>query len=248
MDEATQAQGLTQMSAGLHGRLAVVTGAGRGLGRGIAERLVAHGAEVHGVDSAGMQGDDIGFAMHQADVTDVASIEAMLATLPAAPTLLVNNAGITRDRTLLKMSDAEWADVLAVNLTGAFNMLRAIAPGMTAAGYGRIVNIASINGLRGKFGQTNYAASKAGLIGLTKSAARELGRKGVTVNAVAPGMVMTDMATELSKDVLDRALAETVTGRLPTPADIAAGVAFLLSDDAAMITGQVLQIDSGQNI
>lgn len=230
------------------GRLAVVTGAAQGLGQAMAAALAAHGAMVHGFDSAPADEGSApsGFTMHQADVTDAAGIDTLVRDLPGAPSLLINNAGIARDRTLIKMTDKEWADVLSVNLTGAFNMVRAVAPGMVEAGYGRIVNITSINGLRGKFGQTNYAASKAGLIGLTKSAARELGTKGVTVNAVAPGMVMTEMAAELPQEIRDRALAEAVTGKLAGPGDIATAVLFLLSEAAAMITGQVLQVDGGQ--
>jgi acetoacetyl-CoA reductase/3-oxoacyl-[acyl-carrier protein] reductase len=172
----------------------------------------------------------------------------MVAALPGPVTLLVNNAGITRDRSLARMSDAEWSSVIDVNLTGAFNMIRAIVPGMAARGFGRVVNITSINGLRGKFGQANYAAAKAGLIGLTKTAAREFGKKGVTVNAVAPGMVMTNMARTLPQDVLDRAVSEAVLARLAEPGDISDAVLFLLSDAARAITGEVLKVDAGQYI
>ncbi|MCP5365812.1 MAG: SDR family oxidoreductase, partial [Hyphomicrobiales bacterium] len=164
------------------------------------------------------------------------------------PTILVNNAGITRDRSLTKMSDEEWSQVISVNLTGAFNMIRAAVPGMIEAGGGRIINITSINGIRGKFGQANYSASKAGLIGLTKTAARELGPKGITVNAIAPGMVLTEMGKKLPQEFLDRALAETVLKRLVEPVDIANAVLFFASPAARMITGQVLNIDSGQLI
>jgi acetoacetyl-CoA reductase/3-oxoacyl-[acyl-carrier protein] reductase len=146
------------------------------------------------------------------------------------------------------MSDEEWDAVLDVNLGGAFRVLRAVAPGMVAAGYGRVVNIASINGLRGKFGQANYSASKAGLVALTKTAARELGPKGVTVNAVAPGMVLTEMTLALAPEHRQRALDETVLKQLPEPDDIAAAVVFLLSDAARMITGEVIRVDAGQYI
>jgi acetoacetyl-CoA reductase/3-oxoacyl-[acyl-carrier protein] reductase len=146
------------------------------------------------------------------------------------------------------MSDDEWQSVLSVNLTGAFNMARALAPGMRDAGYGRIVNITSINGIRGKFGQANYSASKAGLIGLTKTLARELGPKGVTVNAIAPGMVMTEMARALPEEFLAKARDESVLPELAEPDDIANAVLFLLSDAARMITGEVIRVDAGQYI
>ena len=228
-------------------RVALVTGGARGIGRGIAERLAGEGAEVHVLDrEAGPPGGGIRF--HTGDVRRAAEVTAAVAALPRPPLLLVNNAGITRDRSLLKMSDEEWDAVLAVNLKGAFNVLRAVAPGMVAAGYGRVVNVASINGLRGKFGQANYAASKAGLIGLTKTAARELGPKGVTVNAVAPGMVLTEMAAALPPEVRQRAAGEAVLGRLAEVEDVAEAVLFLLSDAARAITGEVLRVDAGQYI
>jgi acetoacetyl-CoA reductase/3-oxoacyl-[acyl-carrier protein] reductase len=146
------------------------------------------------------------------------------------------------------MSDDEWGAVLGVNLTGAFHVLRAVAPGMVAAGFGRVVNVVSINGLRGKFGQANYAASKAGLVGLTKTAARELGPKGVTVNAVAPGMVLTEMALALAPELRQKALDESALKRLPEVEDVANAVLFLLSDAARAITGEVLKVDAGQYI
>ena len=229
------------------GRVALVTGGARGIGRGVAERLASQGAEVHVLDREAAAPAD-GIQFHAADVSRAAEVAAAVARLPRPPLLLVNNAGITRDRSILKMSDEEWDAVLAVNLKGAFNVLRAVAPGMVAAGYGRIVNVASINGLRGKFGQANYAASKAGLVGLTKTAARELGPKGVTVNAVAPGMVLTEMAKALPEAVRRRALEEAVLGRLAEVEDVAEAVLFLLSDAARVITGEVLRVDAGQYI
>ncbi len=231
----------------LDGRTALVTGGARGIGRGVAERLARLGAEVHVLDrDAGAPGDGIRF--HAVDITDGPAVTAAVAALPSPPLLLVNNAGITRDKSLVKMSDEDWDAVIAVNLGGAFHVLRAVAPGMIAAGWGRVVNVVSINGLRGKFGQANYAASKAGLVGLTKTAARELGPKGVTVNAVAPGMVLTEMTLALAPEFRQRALDESLLKRLPEVEDIAAAVAFLLSDAARMITGQVLRVDAGQYI
>jgi acetoacetyl-CoA reductase/3-oxoacyl-[acyl-carrier protein] reductase len=231
------------------GQRAIVTGAGRGIGCTIAQMLADNGAEVFVFDLNAPE-PDAGFR-HQFVAVDVANADTVkraVAALPGPPSLLVNNAGITRDRSIAKMDDAEWSAVLAVNLTGAFNMIRAVAPSMAGRGRGSIVNITSINGLRGKFGQANYAAAKAGLIGLTKSAARELGKKGITVNAVAPGMVMTDMARALPPQILARAEEEAMLPALASPNDIANAVLFLLSDAARSITGEVLRVDAGQYI
>ncbi|MCP4412013.1 MAG: SDR family oxidoreductase, partial [Gammaproteobacteria bacterium] len=183
---------------------------------------------------------------HKLDLQDTALVNDTVAQLPENTTLLVNNAGITRDRSLIKMSDDEWNSVIGVNLTGAFNVLRALAPIMKQAGYGRVVNITSINGIRGKFGQANYSAAKAGMIGLTKTAARELGPAGVTVNAIAPGMVMTDMAKQLPVQYIDKAKEEALLPELAEPEDIANAVLFLLSDAAKFITGEVIRVDAGQ--
>ena len=236
----------SRFDCNFNGQLAIVTGGARGIGKTIADALASAGAAVHVFD-VGEPGD----GPHPFSAVDVSrsdSVESAVARLPRTPTLLVNNAGITRDRTLAKMSDEEWSAVLSVNLTGAFHMIRAVAPRMAAEGYGRIVNITSINGLRGKFGQGNYAASKAGLIGLTKTAAKEFGRKGVTVNAVAPGMVLTEMALAAPPEATDRARAEAALPLLASPGDIAAAVLFLLSDAARVITGEVLRVDAGQYI
>lgn len=226
------------------GRTAVVSGAARGIGRCIAEWLRDAGAEVHAFDLEA--GDVPGVRFAKVDVADSSRVRDVVSGLPRKPTVLVNNAGITRDRTLMKMSDEEWRAVLDVNLGGAFHLIRALAPGMVEQGGGGIVNITSINAERGKFGQANYTAAKAGVIGLTRTAARELGPKGVTVNAVAPGMVMTDMAADLPARVLERAREEAVLERLATPEDVAGAVLFLLSDAARAITGQVLRVDAGQ--
>ena len=229
------------------GHRAIVTGGSRGIGRAIADALRAAGADVHVFD---VTEPEPGFPHRFAsvDITDSAAVDNAVAALPSPATLLVNNAGITRDRSLSKMSDAEWAAVIATNLTGTFNMIRAVAPRMAAGGFGRIVNITSINGLRGKFGQANYAAAKAGLIGLTKTAAREFGKKGVTVNAVAPGMVMTEMVRALPADILAKASDEAALRDLAEPRDISDAVLFLLSDAGRAITGEVLRVDAGQYI
>ena len=230
------------------GRAALVTGGSRGIGLAITRALIDHGASVHVFDLAPGEGADEWYAFHQVDIADSASVAAAVSRLPSPIVLLVHNAGITRDRSILKMSDDEWQSVLAVNLSGAFHVTRALAPAMREAGYGRIVNITSINGLRGKFGQANYSASKAGLIGLTKTLARELGPRGITVNAVAPGMVMTEMARSLPAEFLAKAREESVLPALAEPEDIANAVMFLLSDAARRITGEVIRVDAGQYI
>jgi len=232
----------------LSGRRAIVTGAARGIGRVIAEQLAACGAEVHGLDMALPQDQAGDISFHVADISDTDGVAEVIAQISGPVSILVNNAGITRDRTLMKMSNEEWTSVIDVNLTGAFNMIHSVAPLMIEAQGASIINITSINGLRGKVGQGNYAAAKAGLIGLSKTAARELGRKGITVNAVAPGMVLTEMARVLPAEILERATGETVLNKLAEPIDIANAVVFLASDAARMITGQVLQVDAGQLI
>ena len=228
---------------------AIVTGGSRGIGRAIADALGDAGAQVSIFDVN--EPDQVERSQHRfvrVDIADGNAVRAAMAEFPKAPTLLVNNAGITRDRSIAKMSDTDWSAVLNVNLTGTFNMVRAVAPRMVEQGFGRIVNVTSINGLRGKFGQANYSAAKAGLIGLTKTAAKELGAKGITVNAVAPGMVMTDMARVLPEEILLTALDEAVLTELADPQDISNAVLFLLSDAARRITGEILRVDAGQYI
>jgi len=227
-------------------RTAVVTGGMRSIGREIASALVRAGARVHVFDRDVSAGGSDCFTVHAVDISDSKAVAEAVSRLPQSADLLVNNAGITRDRSIVNMSDEEWRSVIDVNLTGAFHCIRALAPAMRAKEYGRIVNISSINGLRGKFGQANYSASKAGLIALTKTAARELGGKGITVNAVAPGMVLTKMTAALNESIRARAHQEALLPRLPDSSDIAAAVLFLLSDQARSITGQVLQVDAGQ--
>jgi acetoacetyl-CoA reductase/3-oxoacyl-[acyl-carrier protein] reductase len=231
------------------GEVALVTGAARGIGWAVASALAEAGARVHGID-VGEPGDGGCFAgFHAVDLREkqsVADTVAAIADREGRIDLLFNNAGITRDRALWKLELEDWDAVLDVNLSGAYRMLRAVAPHMRAAGRGRIVQTASINALRGKFGQAAYSAAKAGLIGLTRTASRELGPKGITVNAVAPGMIETAMTRDLPEEVLARSLAETATGRLGQPEDVVGAVLFLLSDAAAHVSGEVLRVDGGQ--
>ena len=224
---------------------ALVTGGASGIGLAIAQMLHDAGAEVHIFDLAINEQSPPPGIFHRVDISDPGSVRSAVEALPEDLTLLVNNAGITRDRTIAKMSDGEWQSVLDINLSGAFYLIRALAPRMRELRHGRIVNITSINGIRGKFGQANYSAAKAGLIALTKTAARELGARGITANAVAPGMVLTEMAKKLPPEYLQKALDESVLKALATPDDIANAVLFLLSDAARMITGEVIKVDSG---
>ena len=231
------------------GDVALVTGAGRGIGRAIAARLSEAGARVHGFDVEPGEATPDGPRLHAVDVRDPAAVERAVEAVVGAEgriDLLVNAAGIARDRALWKLPLEDWDAVLDVNLSGAYRVLRAVAPHMRERSRGRIVQIASINGLRGKFGQSSYSASKAGLIGLTRTAARELGPRGITVNAIAPGLVDTAMTKDLPPDILDTALAETATGRLGTVDDVVACALFLLSEEAAHVTGEVLRVDGGQ--
>jgi acetoacetyl-CoA reductase/3-oxoacyl-[acyl-carrier protein] reductase len=232
------------------GDVALVTGASSGIGRALTRALASAGARVHGIDVAPPDGSTPGASEHHAvDLRDDAAVRAAVAAIVAREgrlDLVANVAGITRDGVLWKLSDEDWDAVLDVNLSGAWRVLRAVAPHLRAQGRGRIVQIASVNGLRGRFGQSNYAASKAGLIGLTRAAARELGPRGVTINALAPGMIETPMAAALPPEVLERARAESCLGRLGTPEQVADAALFLLSDAAAHVTGAVLCVDGGQ--
>ena len=230
-----------------------VTGASQGIGLACAQGLASAGAQVVGLDiSVSAELRAVAHTAVEVDISQFDAVEQQVATLADAgltPTIIVNNAGITRDGVLWKMTEENWDAVIAVNLKGAFNLIRHLAPLMRKQGQGgSIINVTSINGLRGKFGQSNYAASKAGLIGLTKTAARELGRAGIRVNAVAPGMVLTEMARGLPEPVLKKAIDETVLGKLATVEDIADAVVFLASSTSGHITGQVLQVDGGQYI
>jgi 3-oxoacyl-[acyl-carrier protein] reductase len=242
------------MKIDLTGRTALVTGSTRGIGRAIAGTLAAAGARVAVVGRDAARADAVaaelgggaqGFA---ADVGDPASISALVAQVETAfgqIDILVNNAGLTRDNILFRIKDDDWDTVLDANLRGAFLLIRATARGMMKRRWGRIVNIASIVGLTGNKGQANYAASKAGLIGLTKSVAKELGSRNILVNAVAPGFIDTDMTAAMTPEARAALASQIPLERLGTPADIAGMVAFLVSEHAAYVTGQVLVVDGG---
>jgi 3-oxoacyl-[acyl-carrier protein] reductase len=229
----------------LAGQVALVTGAGRGIGAAVARELAREGCDVALVDLGTFAGAEA------VDVTDLAAADtAVAATVHALGRLdiLVCNAGITRDAVVWKMSEEAWDQVLDVNLKGCFTFCRAAAPVFRAQRSGRIVTLSSINGLRGKVGQANYAASKAGIVALTKTLARELGPSGVTANCVAPGLVATEMTVTLPTEVLDRALKESALGRVAQPEDVAQVVTFLCSDRARHVTGEVVKVDGGQYI
>lgn len=243
----------------LQGKVAIVTGGSLGIGRAIALDLAANGADVainyckHDaeakevvaqIEAMGRRGLAV-----RADVVSFADAQRMVNTVVQTfghLDILVNNAGVNRDAVVWKMTEEQWDQVIAINLKGYFNYIHAVAPLFKEQGSGRIVNITSINGLRGKFGQSNYAATKAGIIGLTKSVARELGKFQVMVNAIAPGLIETDMVKRAPQNVRDMALADILVGRLGQPEDVAFAVTFLCSDRARHITGQVIQVDGGQ--
>ncbi|MEM8835120.1 MAG: 3-oxoacyl-[acyl-carrier-protein] reductase [Planctomycetota bacterium] len=238
-------------------RVALVTGASRGIGRAIAERLARDGRHV--VLAARSEGplQDVRSAIEArggsasvrtldlSDQEDLANAVEETAKEFGRFDILVNNAGITRDNLVLRMSDEEFDEVIRVNLRASFVLSRAAARPMMRGKFGRIVNIASTSGVVGNPGQANYAASKAGLIGMSKSIARELGAKNITANVVAPGFVETDMTADLPQEVKDRAMQAMALRRLGTPDDIAAAVSYVSSDDAGYLTGQVICVDGG---
>lgn len=234
----------------LSGQVAWISGASRGIGLAVARSLCEQGARVVGVDlKVSEELRQIATESVELDVSNfdaVVAITAVLGKQGLTPDVLVNNAGITKDGVVWKLSEADWDGVLDVNLKGTFNLTRAALPFMREKNAGSVICISSINGLRGKFGQSNYAASKAGMIGFAKAVAREGGKFGVRVNVVAPGMVETEMAANVPEAIRQKALDETLLGKLATPQDIANAVLFLASGFANHITGQVLQVDGGQ--
>lgn len=238
------------------GRVAIVTGGTRGIGRAICERLKADGftvvANYAGNDAAANQlKADSGITSYKWDVGDhQACLDgcARVAEEVGPVDVVVNNAGITRDGTLHRMSYEDWNEVMRINLGGCFNMAKACFPGMRERGWGRIVNIGSINGQAGQYGQVNYAAAKSGIHGFTKALAQEGAKFGVTVNAIAPGYIDTDMVAAVPAPVLEKIVAKIPVGRLGHANEIARGVAFLCSEDAGFVTGSTMSINGGQHM
>ena len=243
------------MSKPLQGEIALVTGASRGIGAAIADELAAMGATVIGTATSESGAAAIGgrLAAHGGhgrvlNVTDGAAVEALIDAIAkefGAVSILVNNAGITRDQLLLRMKDEDWQAILDTNLSSVFRTSKAVMRGMMKARKGRIVNIASVIGVTGNAGQANYAAAKAGIIAFSKSMAREIGSRGVTVNVVAPGFIDTDMTRGLPEESKQAMLGQIALGRLGEPADIARAVAFLAGPSAAYITGETLHVNGG---
>ncbi len=244
--------------ADLRGRVALVTGSSRGIGRAIVERLAADGAAVavnyHARSDAaeevvaaieGAGGTAVAIGADVSDAEAAARLVSETREQLGGLDIVVNNAGITRDQLLMRMSEADWDAVLQTNLKSVFLICQAAIKGLMRQRSGRIINISSVSGIDGNAGQANYAAAKAGMIGFTRSLAREVGSRGITVNAVAPGFVETDLINDISDALLDSVRGMTPLGRLGLPADIAAAVAFLASDDASYMTGQVLRVDGG---
>jgi len=242
------------MQIDLSGRVALITGSTRGIGRSIAETLAECGARVAvvGRDTAKAQEvaeqispDARGFSCDVADVASVAALVAAVEEAFGSVDILVNNAGLTRDNIMLRLKDDDWDAVIDANLRGAFVAIRAATRGMMKRRWGRIINISSVVGLVGNKGQSNYAASKAGLLGLTKAVAKEFASRNILANAVAPGFIETDMTNALTPDARASLVGAIPLERLGTPKDIAAMVAFLASEHASYITGQVLVVDGG---
>jgi 3-oxoacyl-[acyl-carrier protein] reductase len=237
--------------------IALVTGASRGIGRAIARELAARGMTVIGTATSESGAEAISSWLQEGkfkgrgmvlNVSDPASVEGVLKGIEGregAVTVLVNNAGITRDNLLLRMKADEWDDIMSTNLGSVFRLSKAVLRGMMKARRGRIISIASVVGVMGNAGQTNYAAAKAGIIGFSKSLAREVGSRGITVNVVAPGFIATDMTAQLPAEQQQKLVEQIALGRLGAPEDIADAVAFLASPQAAYITGETLHVNGG---
>ncbi len=239
----------------LQGKVALVTGASRGIGKAIATQLAAQGATVIGTATSDNGAQAItdylsekggkGFALN---VTDKDSIDGVLKAIAdefGGIDILVNNAGITRDNLLMRMKDAEWQDIIDTNLTSIFTLSKAVLRGMMKKRFGRIVNVGSVVGSSGNAGQANYAAAKAGVIGFSKSMAREVASRGITINVVAPGFIDTDMTKSLTDDQREAIFKDIPANRLGQPEEIASTVAFLVSDGAAYITGETIHVNGG---
>jgi len=241
-------------ASALEGEIALVTGASRGIGAAIAAALAGAGATVIGTATSEGGADAIGKSLGEKgrgvvlNIGDDESVETALKDIQAnegPPTILVNNAGITRDNLLMRMKPDEWDDVIATNLTGVYRLCKGCLRGMMKAKKGRIINIASVIGIMGNAGQSNYAAAKAGIIGFSKSLAREIGSRNITVNVVAPGFIDTDMTRVLPEDQRTAMLAQVPLGRLGEGEDIANAVLFLASKAAAYVTGETLHVNGG---
>ena len=239
----------------LAGEISLVTGASRGIGAAIADTLAAQGATVIGTATSDAGAQAIGERLQPAgghgrvlDVADSAAVEALIDAIGkefGAISILVNNAGITRDNLLMRMKDEDWQAILDTNLSSVFRTSKAVMRGMMKARKGRIINIASVIGATGNAGQANYAAAKAGIIAFSKSLAKEIGSRGVTVNVVAPGFIATDMTRDLPEDAKQALVGQIALGRLGEPADIAHAVAFLAGPAASYITGETLHVNGG---
>lgn len=234
----------------LEKKIALVTGASRGIGRAIAQQLAEQGITVIGTATTAQGAESINeFATGMVlDVTKQESIDAVFAKLAdtvGMPNILINNAGITADNLFLRMKDEEWDSVISANLTGVYRMSKACIRSMVKARWGRIVNISSIIAFVGNPGQTNYAAAKCGMIGLSKSLALEIASRGITINVIAPGLIESDMTKDLSPEHLDSMLQKIPMGRMGQARDIAAAVQFLVSDSASYITGETIHVNGG---
>jgi 3-oxoacyl-[acyl-carrier protein] reductase len=243
------AKGSAPPFASLEGKTALVTGASRGIGRAIATELARGGASVvigyrSGADEAAALAQELGGRAIQADVSSAEDAKRLIDEAGDLD-ILVNNAGLTRDGVLARMSDEDWRDVIETNLSSVFYTCRAVTRGMMKRRAGSIVNISSIVGVHGNWGQSNYAASKAGIIGFTKSLAQELGSRGVRANVVAPGYIQTQLTDVIPAEAREKMLGLTPLARLGEPEDVAGAVRFLCSDDASFITGEVLLVDGG---